>query len=143
MGSRSAMPSRLTSLRPPFRSSSSAGRCGPRPTAPTASSKSPSTPPGFGCMSNACSRLPPNPSLPLVLSLAPAMLRLSVLLVLLVALAPALTAQPGADSALVVQIYAGLARGDVPAVAAVPEAVTTEDGRVVVVGTARRADPAT
>ena len=71
------------------------------------------------------------------------MLRLSVLLVLLVALAPALTAQPGADSALVVQIYADLARGDVPAVAAVPEAVTTEDGRVVVVGTARRADPAT
>lgn len=45
--------------------------------------------------------------------------RLSALLTLLVALAPALAAQPAADSALVARIYADLARGDVEAVVAV------------------------
>ena len=46
------------------------------------------------------------------------MRRLSALLTLLVALAPALDAQP-ADSALVARIYADLARGDIAAVVAV------------------------
>ena len=45
--------------------------------------------------------------------------RLSVLLATFVALAPALAAQPAADSALVARIYDDLARGDVSAVAAV------------------------
>ncbi|CAN5529064.1 hypothetical protein BH23BAC4_BH23BAC4_03030 [soil metagenome] len=40
------------------------------------------------------------------------MRRLSALLALLIALAPALAAQPAADSALVARIYADLARGD-------------------------------
>jgi ketosteroid isomerase-like protein len=45
--------------------------------------------------------------------------RLSILFTLLVALAPALAAQPAADSALVARIYADLARGDVEAVVTV------------------------
>ena len=47
------------------------------------------------------------------------MRRLSVLLTLLLVLAPALAAQPAADSALVAGIYDDLARGDVEAVVAV------------------------
>ena len=110
------------------------------------------------------------------------MRRLSALLTLLLALAPALAAQPAADSALVARIYADLARGDVEAVVAalddhvlwtegahspqvgrhvgpgtvaarvlrpqagasnVPDAITTEGGRVVAVGVTRRTDPVT
>lgn len=47
------------------------------------------------------------------------MRRLSALLTILVATVPLLAAQPAADSALVVRIYADLARGDVAAVVAV------------------------
>lgn len=47
------------------------------------------------------------------------MLRLCILLTTLGALAPALDAQPNADSALIAQVYADLARGDIPAVATV------------------------
>jgi ketosteroid isomerase-like protein len=112
------------------------------------------------------------------------MRRLSNLLTLLFALAPALAAQSAADSALVARIYADLTRGDVEAVvdvlddhvlwtegvhslqagrhfgpgtvaarvlrpqvtagaAYVPDAITSDRGYMVAVGTAHRTDPAT
>ena len=57
------------------------------------------------------------------------MLRLSVLIAIFIAVAPAVSAQPVSDSALVAQIYDDLARGDVAAVAAVldPHVIWIED----------------